>query len=132
MILKDNFFAVINQNITDVKAGFRVKLNAEHFIYQVHFPNNPITPGVCLIQMAVELFESLKAANFRIKSLKNVKFTAPINPLEFPEIDFLLDFTENENCWQVKVIIKEKETVFAKMSLILSTDYTDFHRNNLC
>ena len=119
MILKDNFFTIKSQNITDGKAEFRIKLNAENFIYQVHFPNNPITPGVFLIQIAVELFDSLKGANFSIKTLKNVKFTAPISPLEFPEIDFLLDFTENENLWQMKVMIKEKETIFAKMSLIL-------------
>ena len=132
MILKDDFFTIKSQNVTDTKAEFLLKLNAENFIYQAHFPNNPITPGVCLIQMAVELFNSLKESNFSIKTLKNVKFTAPISPLEFPQFDFLLDFAENENRWQLKVLIKEKETTFAKMSLILSTDYTDFHRNNLC
>ena len=121
MILKDNFFTIISQNITDRKADLRIKLNVEHFIYHAHFPNNPITPGVCLIQIAVELFSSLNAVNFGIKTLKNVKFTAPINPLEFPEVDFLLEFAESESLWQLKVLIKEKETVFAKMSLVLSS-----------
>jgi len=125
MILKDNFFTIENQNISNGKAEFRVKLNAENFIYQAHFPNNPITPGVCLIQMAVELFGSLKGAKYTVKTLKNVKFTAPISPLEFSEVDFLLEFAEKEKFWQVKVLIKEKEMIFAKMSLILSTDYTD-------
>ena len=129
MILKDNFFTIESQDIKEGKAGFQIKLNAEHFIYQAHFPNNPITPGVCLIQMAVELFSLLKGAHCSIKTLKNVKFTAPISPLEFPKVDFMLEFAENENHWQVKVLIKEKETIFAKMSLVLSTD---FHRNNLC
>ena len=123
MILKDNFFTIKNQNVLDGKAEFRIKLNAENFIYQAHFPNNPITPGVCLIQMAVELFGLLKGASFGIKTLKNVKFTAPINPFEFPEVDFLLEFAEKEN--QVKVLIKAKETVFAKISLVLSTNYTN-------
>ena len=120
MRLKDNFFTIENQTVSDGKAEFRVKLNAESFIYQTHFPNNPITPGVCLIQMAVELFSSLKGARYSIKTLKNAKFTAPISPLEFPEIDFLLDFAEKESFWQVKVLIKEKETIFAKMSLGVS------------
>jgi len=127
MILKDIFFTIKNQNITDGKAEFRVNLNAENFVYQAHFPNNPITPGVCLIQMAVELFSLLKGANFSIKALKNVKFTASINPLEFPEADFLLEFAKNENLWQVKVLIKEKDIVFAKMSLVLSINYTILH-----
>jgi len=120
MILIDNFYTVENQNISEAKAECRVKLNVENFIYQAHFPNNPITPGVCLIQMAVELFGLLKGANFRIKTLKNVKFTAVMNPLEFPEVDFVFEFTPNERNWQLKVVIKEHETVFAKMSMVLA------------
>jgi len=119
MRLKDHFFTIINQDVSDRRAEFRIKLNAESFIYQAHFPDNPITPGVCLIQMAVELFGTLKNENFRIKTLKTVKFTAPISPLAFPEVDYSLEFTPNENLWQVKALIKEEKTVFAKMSLIL-------------
>ena len=125
MTLKDNFFTIKDQNVSDGKAEFRVKLNREHFIYQSHFPNNPITPGVCLIQMATEIFGSLKGSGFGIKMLKNVKFISPINPLEFPEVDFFLEFAENENIWQVKVLIKENETIFAKISMILSANYTN-------
>jgi 3-hydroxyacyl-[acyl-carrier-protein] dehydratase len=154
MTLKDTFFTIEKQDSAEGKACFRIKWNAESFIYKAHFPDNPVTPGVCLIQTAVELFGVLKGAQgayivencahvakncayivescahidenctgkgagFGIKTLKNVKFIAPINPLEFPETDFLLEFSENENLWQVKALVKENETVFAKMSMIL-------------
>ncbi|MDR1225307.1 MAG: hypothetical protein LBK47_00200 [Prevotellaceae bacterium] len=119
MILKDNLYTIKSQNASENKAGFRVALHAESFIYKAHFPNNPITPGVCLIQMVVELFGVLRGADFRIKTLKNVKFTAPISPLAFPEVDVALDFSENENRWQIKAIVKESDTVFAKISTIL-------------
>lgn len=118
MILKDSFFTIKSQTITDGKAHFRVKLNAENFIYQAHFPNNPITPGVCLIQIIIELFGLLKGEKCNIKTLKNVKFTAPINPTQFPEVNFLLDFEEKESLWQIKATIKENETVFAKISMV--------------
>lgn len=119
MILNNNLFTIINRNISDTKAEFRIKLNVEHFIYQAHFPDNPITPGVCLIQMATELFGLVKDASFSLKTLKNVKFTAALSPLEFPEADFALEFTPNEIGWHLKVLIKESETVFAKISMVL-------------
>jgi 3-hydroxyacyl-[acyl-carrier-protein] dehydratase len=119
MILKDAFFTIKEQNSEEGKATFRVKWNAENIIYKAHFPNNPITPGVCLIQAVVELFGALKGIKFNIKTLKNVKFTAPISPLEYPETDFMLEFRENENAWQVKALIYDGKTVFAKMSMIL-------------
>jgi len=119
MILKNDFYTIISQNTSGAKAEFRVKLNTENFIFQAHFPNNPITPGVCLIQMATELFGSLKEKKFSIKTLKNVKFTATINPLEFSEVDFVIEFTHNETGWLLKVLVKEDETIFVKMNMIL-------------
>ena len=119
MTLINSFYTVESQNIADKTAEFQIKLNAEHFIYQAHFPNNPITPGVCLIQMVVELFGLTKNTNFRLKVLKNVKFTAPISPLESSKIDFLLEFTELENLWHIKTTIKDEDKGFAKISMIL-------------
>ncbi|MDR0829565.1 MAG: hypothetical protein LBN95_05585 [Prevotellaceae bacterium] len=125
MKLFENFYKIINQDISDEKAEFRVALNAENFIYKSHFPNNPITPGVFLFQIIVELFGVVQGKNFEIKMLKSIKFTAPLSPVEFPEVDFLLSFTKNENFWQVKAIVKENETVFAKISLTLCHECTN-------
>jgi 3-hydroxyacyl-[acyl-carrier-protein] dehydratase len=119
MILIDNFYTIKSQNISDEKAEFFVKLNAEHFIFQAHFPDNPITPGVCLIQIATELFNLLKKTTFRINTLKNAKFLETVNPLVFPEVDFILDFSQVEIGWLLKVLIKKDETIFAKMSMVL-------------
>ena len=33
----------------------RLQLHPEHEIYQAHFPGNPITPGVCQVQIVAEL-----------------------------------------------------------------------------
>ena len=35
----------------------RIKLNKDHDIYNGHFPNNPITPGVIIIQIIKEILE---------------------------------------------------------------------------
>ncbi|MDR1543579.1 MAG: glycosyltransferase [Prevotellaceae bacterium] len=116
MVLKNNFYKIKTSSIEAGKATFRVALQSKHFVYQAHFPNNPITPGVILIQIAVELFEEIQNSHYSIQTLKNVKFIAPVSPLEFPETDFLLEFSGNN----LKVLIKEKENVFAKMSIMVA------------
>jgi len=120
MILKDSFFTIKNQDTAEDTVDFRIKLNAAHFVFKAHFPNNPITPGVLLIQMIKELFGSLKGRKFKLNTLKNVKFSAPINPIQFPEIDCSLNFSEKENFYYVKAVIKENETIFAKVSMVLT------------
>jgi 3-hydroxyacyl-[acyl-carrier-protein] dehydratase len=124
MILKDNLYSIASQSTAGNRADFRVALNADNFIYKAHFPDNPITPGVCLIQMAVELYAAAAGGSYRIGMLKNVKFTAPISPLEFAQIDVGIEFEGN----RIKAVIKEKDMVFAKMSLTLYENL----RNNTC
>jgi 3-hydroxyacyl-[acyl-carrier-protein] dehydratase len=117
MILKDSLFTILErQNLDGQTTVFRVKWIPENIIYKAHFPDNPITPGACLIQMAIELLNLAKDMKFSIKTLKNVKFTAPVNPLKFPETDFLFEYSEHN----LKVVIKENEMIFAKMSLVLA------------
>ena len=36
---------------------YTIVVNENHFIYKAHFPNNPITPGVCMVQMIEEIMK---------------------------------------------------------------------------
>lgn len=55
-------------------------LNAGHEIYRAHFPGSPITPGVCIIQMAVEIFEELSGRKLQITEIRDAKFLSPVVP----------------------------------------------------
>ena len=120
MQLINHLYYLKSRNIESSKATFRVAFNAEHFIYKAHFPNNPITPGVCLIQMLVEIFEEWQDRKFAIRTLKNVKFTAPINPLEVPEANVLIEFSENENNFHLRATVEENDVVFTKISMVVA------------
>jgi len=119
MILKNDFYTVVQQKVSENAADFRIKLNSKHIIYLAHFQNNPITPGVCLLQIVVELFGMLQGKSFSIKTLKNVKFTAPISPTEFPEVDFSMQYDCEEDRWNIKATVAERDTVFSKISMTL-------------
>ena len=89
MRLKDKMFVVIGSEDSYV----RVRLNPEHPIYQAHFPGNPITPGVCIVQMIGELLEEPQGeGTLQLKKIANLKFVAPISPLIDPVID--IDFSQ--------------------------------------
>lgn len=57
-----------------------VHLNAEHEIYRAHFPGSPITPGVCIIQMAVEIFRDLSDKQLKVTEVRDAKFLSPVVP----------------------------------------------------
>lgn len=65
-----------------------VRLNAGHEIYRAHFPGSPITPGVCLIQMAVEICATLEGKEFIVREVRDAKFFSPAVPEVCPRLRF--------------------------------------------
>ncbi|MBP7102414.1 MAG: beta-hydroxyacyl-ACP dehydratase [Bacteroidales bacterium] len=120
-MLKDSFYFLIETS-SDTENNYmcKIRFNASHEIYQAHFKGNPITPGVCIIQIAKELAEMLNGHSLMITEIKNLKFLNVIIPHEFPEVDFQLTFIRNEEnkALSAKVLVFAGEMVFAKFSLL--------------
>ena len=55
MKLLDSLFSIVSASSEDGRHVYTIRLNPEHFIYKAHFPGEPITPGVCIMQIAIEL-----------------------------------------------------------------------------
>ena len=118
MILKNEFYTVIERQNTDSGVNFTVHLNAEHFIYAAHFPGNPVTPGVCITQIVKELTEKLVEIPLFLKIVKNIKFTQVINPLQHSQVTFALtNLQEDESGYKVNAVVKNESEIFAKLSL---------------
>ena len=114
MRLTDGFFII---------DGFEAILftNPEHPIYKAHFPGNPITPGVCVIQAAGELLEQQLHSNIYLKTVKNVRFLSVIIPEKGKKIRYSFsNLVEEENGCKVQVLVNDDSTVYAKISLIFS------------
>ena len=92
-------------------AGATIRLLPESPVYQGHFPGYPITPGVCLVEIALELMGEV-----RLVAAKNIKFTSPVLPTETTELRFNLGGEGSERT----VEILSGETLCAKMSLTVA------------
>lgn len=116
-ILKD-FYTVtsIGKNENGIFSA-KISLNKNHEIFEGHFPGNPVTPGVCMMQIVKDLTEEILNAKFILKSASNVKFMAIINPEETPDLILELDISENENEIKVKNTTTFGETIALKMTV---------------
>ena len=99
-------------------AGATIRLLPDSPVYQGHFPGYPITPGVCLVEIAMELMGKMAGqvghdGEVRLMGAKNIKFTNPVLPAEGTELRFNLGGEGSERT----VEILSGETLCAKMSL---------------
>lgn len=119
-MFQDNLFSIVSESITDNRADFTIRLNGRHPIYTGHFPNEAITPGVCIIQMAVDMFSHALQQDYHLERAKNVKFLQIIRPDEHPEIHYMLTWEKaEEGLYVVKVLVDDGAVTFSKMSLQL-------------
>ena len=96
--------------------GATVRLLPESPVYRGHFPGYPITPGVCLVQLALELIGERTGQKVRLVAAKNIKFVAPVIPAEGLPLRFNLSGEAGE--WSVE--IWNGDMLSAKMSLTVA------------
>jgi 3-hydroxyacyl-[acyl-carrier-protein] dehydratase len=116
MILKDSLYHITQKT----ERGYEVLLDEKHFIYQAHFPGEPVTPGVCIIQIAKELLEDHLQHDLVIRQVKNVKFLSVISPIKTPRVSYTFDklsvLEETGEC-KVQIMVTAGDEVLAKLSM---------------
>ena len=82
MILQGDFFTIRNIAVEDRTVNAELELNAGHNIYKGHFPGQPVTPGVCMMQIIKELIETVLERKTRLVKADEMKFLLMIIPGE--------------------------------------------------
>ncbi len=128
MQLRNKLYKVIQKDSAGLKGSFVLELNPSCFIYQAHFPGEPITPGVCIVQMGKELLEELlgevwqRKVETEITKVKNVKFLSVISPNESTVINFQIkkvEVSEEDPEIKAQISVLSEDEAKAKMSLVL-------------
>ena len=119
MKLRDSLYTIVSEFKGDGRHDFNIKLDPEHFIYKAHFPGEPITPGVCIMQIAKELLEEAVSEDLVLSCVKNIKFLRIISPNEVTEICYsLAKISREDDQIKVQVTVTAGEDAYAKLSLI--------------
>lgn len=120
-MLFHSFFNILTENINENQAEFDIQLNSEHSIFLGHFPMYPITPGVCITQMAVDLFSYIQKENYHLQKAKSIKFLNIIKPQETPQLTYQLNWEKIDcNTFKIKALVHHQEQVFAKFDFELT------------
>ena len=121
MKMLNSLYRIRSKELSDSFVRYDIQLDACHFIYQAHFPGAPITPGVCIIQIAEELLEDHIGRKLSIRKIKNVKFLNVISPLVTPCISYVFEKTQSSpTIVPVTAQVFSGETPLAKLSFICS------------
>ena len=87
-MLRNDFYSVVEKHKPTGEKGTQVRIcfDRSHRVFQGHFPQVPVVPGVCLIQVVQELTEEILQEKLVLVNGTNIKFLTPINPDIHPEV----------------------------------------------
>ncbi|MDR1341347.1 MAG: hypothetical protein LBK58_15040 [Prevotellaceae bacterium] len=121
MKLRDDFFRILAAQTCQDQIEYSIRLDSGHSIYRDHFPGNPVTPGVCIIQTVKELSEeNLNRALF-LHRIARVRYFKAINPVDNEIINVSLNISEKDGYYNVNARVFADETVFAQLSMIFGS-----------
>lgn len=128
MKLKNNLYKIISKEEVNSIFNYTVELNPSCVIYQAHFPGEPITPGVCIVQIGKEVIEDLlleqSSASRRLEIIKakNIKFLSVISPNETPILTYQvrkLVFSDDKMTIETQIVVNSGDKSMAKISLVM-------------
>ena len=114
MQLKD-FYTLNNLIINEELVTANITINKNHDIFKGHFPGNPVTPGVCMMQIIKEITEEVVGNKLMMSSSSNIKFMAIINPEITPDLELTLEIIKTNDNYKVKNSTMFNNTVALKL-----------------
>ncbi|MBO7111280.1 MAG: beta-hydroxyacyl-ACP dehydratase [Bacteroidaceae bacterium] len=114
------------EGLPEGQSGFNIILNPDHLIYKAHFPGQPVTPGVCILQMLQELLSVEMDKQLFIKNIKNAKFISMMSPVTDSRVSVLFSsVTPEEGGIKAQGVVTrrdESDQLFLKFSIFLTDE----------
>ena len=118
MILLDKFYSISSIQLENDILKVTLKLNPSHSIFEGHFPDNPVTPGVVQMEIIKELLATHYNRPIALVSMSNCKFLAILNPTETPIVDVSMNIKEEDGNIKVSAAIAFEEKGYLKLAAV--------------
>lgn len=113
----NQLYSILSSDLQDHVAHFSIELNPDHAIFEGHFPDMPILPGVVQLQIVKELLQFHLNALVRVKDMKTCKFLKIINPKEVNTLQIEIKITAEAEQIETVVLMKDAENAYLKAQI---------------
>lgn len=119
-MIDGSFYTIVGTYDTDpLHIRREIVFCMDHVIFKAHFPDDPIVPGVCTLEIIRQLVTEVVGGEIRIPTVKNMKFLNLMTPAEGKVFTFDIQLVEqSETLFSAKTTISDPETIVVKASLL--------------
>jgi 3-hydroxyacyl-[acyl-carrier-protein] dehydratase len=114
MLIRD-FYHIESQDHDQGEITALIRLNADHAIYNGHFPGLPVVPGVVQLQIIKELVEGALQEKLLLTNMSSAKYLQMIIPSKNSRLACSISYKHVEGLFKITAAMKEKDLVFTKI-----------------
>ena len=114
MVLKDFYKFEIEKHENEKINAF-IEFNKEHDIFNGHFPEKPIVPGVAQILIVKEILNKCLDIDLQLLSSRSIKHLSMISPDDTIKINAEISYKKVDNEYKVNALLYKKEQNFLKL-----------------
>ena len=100
---------------------FQVSLRPDCIVYEGHFPGEPVSPGVCNIQMIKECAEQVAGKSLLLNNLQQCRLTTLVTPVQHPQVEVIIRLEEKGDAYKLKATIGKGEDTYLDLKAELIT-----------
>ena len=122
MLIKD-YYTI--ENVSKQENGiarFDISLKEDCSVYEGHFPGEPVSPGVCNIQMIKECAEQVVGKSLFLNNLQQCRLTTLVTPLTHPQVEITILLEEKGDAYKLKATLGKGEAIFLDLKAELTED----------
>ncbi len=112
MHLENSYYKLISMQSDGLSGVFHIALCPDCDVYRGHFPGNPVSPGVCNIQMVKECAEKLTGQPLQIIGIRRCRLTAVITPTTCIELDVKINLLPTETGYNITSTVSDTERTY--------------------
>ncbi|MDB5158844.1 MAG: hypothetical protein JWR50_3551 [Mucilaginibacter sp.] len=79
-MLKEPIFRILSVSHEDNSVNAVLEIDQVNEIFNGHFPDQPVVPGACMLQMVKEVLADALRVSLRLVKADNIKFLSLIQP----------------------------------------------------
>ncbi|GAB3420470.1 3-hydroxyacyl-ACP dehydratase [Niabella aquatica] len=115
-MLIENLYTLDTFSSEGGKAIATITVNANHKIFEGHFPGQPVLPGVCQLQIIKELLERATGKKLFLSEAGSFKFLQMVDPAKTNVLEIIIAYNFNDTSISANATIKSGAVVFLKMN----------------
>ena len=112
-MLKDSLYTIIAIEHIDNTIHAVLEIDGQNEIFNGHFPDHPVLPGACMVQIVKEIFEAEMGRSYQLQKADNLKFLSLVDPQKNNTLHLEIGYIKDECVTKVNAsMVSDAEVVF--------------------